>query len=85
VGHELASIVGIGEAGFRLVAEHLPGLAVVAFDRDLGIRAAAGTVLRDHGVPPQELVGREVPELAVPVAAGPLAAAATRPAAGRST
>jgi hypothetical protein len=43
---EAASRTPAGEAGFRLLAEHLPNLILLAFDPELLIWAATGAALR---------------------------------------
>jgi PAS domain-containing protein len=43
---EAASRTPAGEAGFRLLAEHLPNLILLAFDAELLIWAATGAALR---------------------------------------
>ena len=57
-----------GEAGFRLLTEHFPDISVLAFGPDLRVWAATGAALRCHGVQPEQLVGRPVPELTNPAA-----------------
>jgi PAS domain-containing protein len=52
-----------GEAGFRLLAEHLPDLALFAFDSDLRIWSATGAALRAAGWGPEEFLGRRVPDV----------------------
>jgi PAS domain S-box-containing protein len=64
VGDESASAVLDGDAGHRLLTEHLPGLGVVGFDHHLAIRIATGTAVWAEGFAPAELVGRRLPELA---------------------
>ena len=50
---EAASRAPAGEAGFRLLAEHLPDLALLAFDPDLRIWSATGAALRAAGWAPE--------------------------------
>lgn len=64
MGDGSASAVLDGDAGHRLLTEHLPGLGVVGFDHDLVIRIATGTAVWAEGFAPAELVGRRLPELA---------------------
>jgi two-component system, NarL family, sensor histidine kinase UhpB len=64
VGDEAASAVFAGDAGHRLVTEHLPDLGLIGFDHDLRIRIATGAAVRANGFEPTELVGRRLPELA---------------------
>jgi hypothetical protein len=58
---EAASRAPAGEAGFRLLAEHLPDLVLLAFDAELQIWAATGAALRARGWTPGHLVGKRVP------------------------
>jgi len=53
-----------GEAGFRLLAEHLPDLIIFAFDADLRMWAATGGAIRARGWTPEEFIGMTVPEIA---------------------
>ena len=55
-----------GEAGFRLLAEHLPNLILLAFDSELLIWAATGAALRSRGWTPGHFVGKTVPEVGRP-------------------
>jgi PAS domain S-box-containing protein len=50
-----------GEAGFRLLAQHLPDLILLAFDTELRIWAATGAALRARGWTPGQFVGKTVP------------------------
>jgi hypothetical protein len=54
-----ASRAPAGEAGFRLLAEHLPDLILLAFDPQLGIWAATGAALVtcDDGFDPDHMQG----------------------------
>jgi signal transduction histidine kinase len=63
---EAASRTPGGEAGFRLLAEHLPNLILLAFDTELQIWAATGAALRARGWTPGHFVGRTVPEVGRP-------------------
>jgi PAS domain S-box-containing protein len=55
-----------GDAGFRLLAEHVPDLVLLAFDHDLRIWAATGAALRARGWTPGHFVGKTVPEVGRP-------------------
>jgi len=55
-----------GEAGFRLLAEHLPDLIILAFDADLEVWAATGAGLRACGFTPGHFIGKTVPEFGRP-------------------
>jgi PAS domain S-box-containing protein len=63
---EAASRAPAGEAGFRLLAEHLPDLVLLAFDPELQIWAATGAALRARGWTPGHFVGKRVPEVGRP-------------------
>jgi PAS domain S-box-containing protein len=63
---EPASSARADEAGFRLLAEHLPDLIIIAFDPDLEIWAATGGALRARGWTAEQLLGRKVPEVGRP-------------------
>jgi PAS fold len=63
---EAASRTPAGEAGFRLIAEHLPNLILLAFDPELLIWAATGAALRARGWTPGHFVGKTVPEVGRP-------------------
>jgi hypothetical protein len=85
---EAASRTPAGEAGFRLLAEHLPNLILLAFDSELLIWAATGAALRSRGWTPGHFVGKTVPEVGRPadaaITAGPpcgASAAGSTPAA----
>jgi PAS domain S-box-containing protein len=52
------------EAGFQLMADHLPDLIVLAFDTGLRMWAAAGGGLRVHGWTARDFVGLRLPEIA---------------------
>ena len=78
---EAASRTPAGEAGFRLLAEHLPNLILLAFDTELLIWAATGAALRARGWTPGHFVGRTVPEVGRPADAAGASAAGSTPAA----
>src|SRR6266545_3321178 len=59
---------------YRIVADHLPDVAVVVFDRDLRFELLTGAALRDPAWRPEELVGHTVFELLPAEHAEPLAA-----------
>jgi PAS domain S-box-containing protein len=63
---EPASRAPADEAGFRLLAEHLPDLIILAFDAQLEIWAATGGGLWARGWAPEQFVGRKVPEVGRP-------------------
>jgi PAS domain S-box-containing protein len=63
---EAASRAPAGEAGFRLLAEHLPDLVVLAYDAELRIWAATGAALRARGWTPGHFVGKRVPDVGRP-------------------
>ena len=63
---EPASRAPADEAGFRLLAEHLPDLIILAFDPGLEIWAATGGGLRARGWTSEQFVGRKVPEVGRP-------------------
>jgi two-component system sensor histidine kinase UhpB len=54
------------DAGFRLLAEHLPDIIILAFDDQLEIWAATGTALRARGWTAAQFLGRKVPEVGRP-------------------
>ena len=54
------------DAGFRLLAEHLPDIIILAFDDRLDIWAATGTALRARGWTAGQFLGRKVPEVGRP-------------------
>ena len=64
---------GTGAAGLWLLAEQLPDVSVLTFDRDLRIRLATGGALRAHGLTDRELVGMSLLALAPPATAAALA------------
>jgi PAS domain S-box-containing protein len=55
-----------GDAGFRLLAEHLPDIIILAFDHQLEIWAATGTALKARGWTAAQFLGRKVPEVGRP-------------------
>jgi PAS domain S-box-containing protein len=55
-----------GEAGLRLIVDHLPDIIILAFDSDLEIWAATGGALRSRGWRADQFVGRRVPEVGRP-------------------
>jgi PAS domain S-box-containing protein len=55
-----------GEAGFQLLAEHLPDVILLAFDPELRIWAATGAAIRARGWTPGHFVGKTVPEVGRP-------------------
>src|SRR6266545_1934494 len=59
---------------YRIIAGHLPDVAVVVFDRDLRFELLTGAALRDPAWRPEELVGHTVFELLPAEHAEPLAA-----------
>jgi hypothetical protein len=63
---EAASRAPAGEAGFRLLAEHVPNLILLAFDPELQIWTATGAALKARGWTPGHFVGRTVPEVGRP-------------------
>jgi PAS domain S-box-containing protein len=63
---EAGSSAPAGEAGFRLLAEHLPDMIILAFDPGLEIWAATGGGLRARGWTPEHFLGRKVPEVGRP-------------------
>jgi PAS domain S-box-containing protein len=63
---EAASRVPAGEAGFRLLAEHLPDIILLAFDPEMRIWAATGAAIRARGWTPAHFVGKTVPEVGRP-------------------
>jgi hypothetical protein len=63
---EATSRAPAGEASFRLLAEHLPDLVLLAFDPELRIWAATGAALRARGWTPGDFVGRRVPAVGRP-------------------
>ena len=63
---EAAQRASAGEAGFRLLAEHMPDIIILAFDDQLEIWAATGAALRSRGWRPGQFLGRRVPEVGRP-------------------
>jgi PAS domain S-box-containing protein len=61
-----ASRAPAGEAGFRLLAEHLPDLVLLAFDPQLRIWAATGAAIRARGWTSGDFVGKRVPAVGRP-------------------
>jgi PAS domain S-box-containing protein len=61
-----ASRAPAGEAGFRLLAEHLPDIILLAFDPEMRIWAATGAAIRARGWTPGHFVGKTVPEVGRP-------------------
>jgi PAS domain S-box-containing protein len=55
-----------GDAGFRLLAEHLPDIIILAFDHQLEIWAATGTALKARGWTAAQFLGRKVPAVGRP-------------------
>ena len=55
-----------GDAGFRLLAEHLPDIIILAFDHQLEIWAATGTALKARGWTAAQFLGRKVPDVGRP-------------------
>jgi PAS domain S-box-containing protein len=82
-GAAVGDALGDGEAGFQLLAEHLPDVSVLTFDHDLRVRIATGAALRAHGWTSQQLVGVSVLELTAPPAAAALAEACRAALAGQ--
>jgi PAS domain S-box-containing protein len=70
---EAVSSAPVGEAGFRLLADQLPDLIILAFDRELVLWAATGGGLRGNGWTPENFVGLRLPGPPGPPRAGPLA------------
>ena len=59
---EAVTSAPVGEAGFRLLADQLPDLIILAFDRELVMWAATGGGLRGNGWTPENFVGLRLPE-----------------------
>jgi PAS domain S-box-containing protein len=59
-----ASRAPTGEAGFRLLADHLPDLIILAFDPSLEVWAATGGALRARGWASEEFIGLWLPDIA---------------------
>ena len=60
---EASSRAAAGEAGFQLLADHLPDLILLAFDPELVMWAATGGALRARGWTPEQFIGLTVPEI----------------------
>jgi PAS domain-containing protein len=78
--------VGTDPCPYRAVAEHLPDVAVFAFDRGLRFELASGATVAETGWRPEEILGRTLAELVPPERFGrPRRSASwpTRPAPGR--
>jgi PAS domain S-box-containing protein len=60
---EASSRASTGEAGFQLLADHLPDLILLAFDPELVMWAATGGALRARGWTPDQFIGLTVPEI----------------------
>jgi PAS domain S-box-containing protein len=58
--------LGTETCAYRVVAEHLPDVAVFTFDRDLRFELATGAAVRHTGWRPEEVVGRTIFELLPP-------------------
>jgi PAS domain S-box-containing protein len=56
----------LGTDAYRMVAEQLPDVAVLVFDRDLRFELVAGAAVRGAGWRPEEVLGRTLPELLPP-------------------
>jgi PAS domain S-box-containing protein len=80
-----ASRAPAGEAGFRLLADQLPDLIILAFDPELVIWAATGGGLRGNGWTPEDFVGLTVPEIAGSTRAEAIEAAARAALGGECT
>jgi PAS domain S-box-containing protein len=52
------------EAGFQVLAEHLPDLVILAFDAELRMWAATGGALRARGWTSEDFIGLTVPQIA---------------------
>ena len=59
-----ASRAPTGEAGFRLLADHLPDLIILAYDPGLEVWAATGGALRARGWASKEFLGMWLPDIA---------------------
>jgi PAS domain S-box-containing protein len=75
----------VGEAGFRLLADQLPDLIILAFDRELVLWAATGGGLRGNGWTPEHFVGLRLPQIAGSDRAGPIEACARAALGGECT
>jgi PAS domain S-box-containing protein len=67
--------LGTDACAYRMVAEQLPDVAVLVFDRDLRFELATGAAVRDAGWRPEEILGRTLLELLPPGRVEPYAAA----------
>jgi two-component system, NarL family, sensor histidine kinase UhpB len=63
---EAAGRAPTGEAGLRLLAEHVPNLILLAFDPELQIWTATGAALKARGWTPGHFVGQTVPDVGRP-------------------
>jgi PAS domain S-box-containing protein len=63
VSTEAASRAPAGEAGWRVLAEHLPDVILLAFDGRLEVWAATGGALRSRGWKPEEFIGLPLPAI----------------------
>jgi PAS domain S-box-containing protein len=63
VAHVDARVPPVADSRYRTVADHLPDVAVVVFDRDLRFELLTGAALRDPAWGVEELVGHTVFEL----------------------
>jgi PAS domain S-box-containing protein len=68
-----AQIPPVADRHYRTVADHLPDVAVVVFDRDLRLELLTGSALRDPAWRPEEVIGHTVFELFPAEHAEPLA------------
>jgi hypothetical protein len=82
---EAVSSAPVGEAGFRLLADQLPDLIILAFDHELVLWAATGGGLRGNGWTPENFVGLRLPEIAGSTRAGPIEARARAALGGECT
>jgi PAS domain S-box-containing protein len=67
--------LGSDACAYRMVAEQLPDVAVLVFDRDLRFELVTGAAVRDAGWRPEEVLGRTLLELLPPGWVEPYAAA----------
>jgi PAS domain S-box-containing protein len=67
--------LGTDPCAYRVVAEQLPDVAVLVFDRDLRFELATGAAVRHAGWQPEEILGRTLFELLPPERVEPYAAA----------
>jgi PAS domain S-box-containing protein len=58
--------LGTDACAYRVLAEHLPDVAVFVFDRDLRFELATGAAVRDMGWRPEEVLGHTIFELVPP-------------------